>query len=192
VFYAQMLTLPLLLGLAVAPDTLPPAPRIDSAVVAPVLAAPEATADTVHKRRKAVEYSDAYAVRLEIHRIGSYTMLPLFAAEWALGQNLMNGNSPSWVKPTHLGVALGIGALFTVNTVTGAMNLYESRNDPAGRTRRIVHSALMIASDAGFAIAGALGGDADTPDKRRRHRNVALASIGVSTAGTALMWFWKD
>jgi hypothetical protein len=119
-------------------------------------------------------------------------MLPLFAAEYALGQNLLNGNSPSWVKPTHLAVAFGIGGLFTVNTVTGAMNLWESRRDPAGRTRRWVHSALMIASDAGFAVAGAMGDEAAGSDARRRHRNVALGSIAVSTAGTALMWFWKD
>lgn len=26
----------------------------------------------------------------------------------------------------------------------------------------------------------------------RRHRNVALGSIGVATIGTAMMWLWKD
>jgi hypothetical protein len=96
------------------------------------------------------------------------------------------------VKPTHTTVALGIGALFTVNTVTGVWNFWEGRQDPSGRTRRIIHSALMIAADAGFVAAGAMGGDADSPDARRRHRNVALGSIAVSTVGSAMMWFWKD
>jgi hypothetical protein len=148
--------------------------------------------DTVKKRPKPIEYSDAYATRLMIHRVGSYTMLPLFAGEYALGQNLMNGTSSSWVRPAHGAVALGLGALFTVNTVTGAWNLWEGRQDPAGRTRRFVHSALMIASDAGFAITGALGSSSASPADRRLHRNVALGSIGVATIGSAMMWFWKE
>lgn len=181
-----MLTLTLLLGLASAQvrDTLPATDTVPVERAAP--------GDTIKKRRHAIQYSDAYATRLEIHRIGSYTMLPLFAGEYALGQNLLNGGSPSWVRPTHLGVALGIGALFTVNTVTGAMNLWESRHDPAGRTRRILHTTLMIASDAGFAAAGALGNDMHRQSDRTTHRNVALASIGVATIGTAMMWLWKD
>jgi hypothetical protein len=149
-------------------------------------------------RRHAVSYSDQYYTRLTIHRYGSYTMLPLFAAEYALGQNLINDASPSsWIKPTHTGVALGIGALFAVNTVTGAWNLWESRDDPSNRALRVTHTVLMLASDAGFAITGAL-----TPKKhsfdfneiqssRNRHRNWAIGSMAVSTAGTALMWFWK-
>jgi hypothetical protein len=83
--------------------------------------------------------------------------------------------------------------LFTVNTITGVWNLWDSRNDPAGRTRRYLHAVAMLASDAGFVWAGAVGGsarrsrsDADT------HRAIALTSIGVSTAGTVMMWFWKN
>jgi hypothetical protein len=148
-------------------------------------------ADTV-RRRHAIQYSDAYAVRLQIHRIGSYTMLPLFAAEYALGQNLLNDSRPpSWLKPTHVGVALGVGALFTVNTVTGVLNLWESRSDPADRTRRWLHASLMLASDAGFVWTGAIGQNSRTSDARQRHKNVALASIGLSTAGTVMMWLWK-
>ena len=44
---------------------------VDSAHVIPATAS-----DTVRKRRKAIEYSDAYYTRLEIHRIASYTELP--------------------------------------------------------------------------------------------------------------------
>jgi hypothetical protein len=157
---------------------------------------PAAAADTpaVRRRVRAIEYSDAYNTRLTIHRLGSYTMLPLFAGEWYLGDRLLNGvNTPGWVKPAHVGVAGALGVLFTVNTVTGAWNLWDSRQDPAGRTRRYLHTGLMLAADAGFAWAGAIGGDAKhSVDAGRRHRNVALGSIAVGTAGTALMWFWKD
>ena len=152
----------------------------------------------VVRRRRAIEYSDQYYTRLTIHRYGSYAMLPLFAGEYVLGQNLINdGSPPSWMKPAHGVVALGIGALFTVNTVTGAMNLWESRSDPSNRGLRIAHSVLMLASDAGFAITGALTPGHHSSDfatiqaSRTRHRNWAVGSIGVATAGTALMWFWK-
>lgn len=155
---------------------------------------PVARADTPRVRRHAIAYSDAYNTRLTIHRIGSYTMLPLFAGEWYLGDRLLNGtNPPSWTKSAHVGVASALGVLFTVNTVTGAWNLWESRADPAGRTRRFVHTGLMLASDAGFLWTAAIAGDAEHHhDAGTRHRNVALGSIALSTAGTALMWFWKD
>jgi hypothetical protein len=166
--------------------------RPDSAV----RAVPAATADTprVRRRVRSIEYSDAYNTRLTIHRIGSYTLLPLFAGEYYLGDQLLNGtNPPSWTKSAHVAVATGIAALFTINTVTGTWNLWDSREDPAGRTRRYLHTALMLASDAGFVWTGAIAGDAKHDvDAGKRHRNVALGSIGLSTAGTALMWFWKD
>ncbi len=157
-------------------------------------AVPVTAADTPRVRRHAITYSDAYNTRLTIHRIGSYTMLPLFAGEWYLGDRLLNGtNPPSWMKPTHVGVASALGVLFTVNTVTGVWNLWDSREDPSGRTRRYVHSGLMLASDAGFLWTAAIAGDAKHNfDAGKRHRNVALGSIGLSTIGTALMWFWKD
>src|SRR5438105_2086683 len=110
--------------------------------------------DSGRARPRSIEYSDAYYTRLTVHRYGSYAMLPLFAAEYALGQNLLNDGSPAgWIKPTHLAVAYGIGGLFTVNTVTGAWNLWESRPDPTDRTRRWLHTAIMLASDAGFVWA---------------------------------------
>ena len=91
-------------------------------------------------------------------------MLPLFAAEYALGQNLLNDSHPSaWLKPTHVGVALGVGALFTVNTVTGAWNFWESRHDPSDRARRWIHASLMVASDAGFVWTGAIAGGGAAP-----------------------------
>ena len=148
-------------------------------------------ADTIPRRRHAIEYSDWYEKRLTIHRIGSYTMLPLFGAEYVLGNQLMHGDES--YKSGHVVVATGIGALFTVNTVTGAWNWWDSRSDPAGRTRRTLHVLTMLASDAGFVWTGAIAGDAKhSNDDARRHRNVALGSIGVATIGTAMMWLWKD
>lgn len=188
----------LLLAIAPAPLDTPTAQRplpdtasvFSAEIVAPL--------DTPVVRRRAIQYSDSYYTRLTIHRIGSYTMLPLFVGEYALGQNLINdANPPSWMRPTHLGVAWGIAGLFTVNTVTGAMNLWESRDDPSNRGLRITHTVLMLASDAGFAITGALTPRrhsfdfAEIQASRNRHRNWAIGSMAVSTVGTALMWFVK-
>jgi hypothetical protein len=184
-----MLVLSIVAQLAVAvPSRLPLA---DSSAGAPSI---NVVTDTVRRRPRAITYSDAYATRLKIHRIGSYTMLPLFGAEFGLGQTLLTSSNPaSWVKPTHTAVALGIGALFTVNTVTGAWNLWESRQDPAGRTRRWIHAALLIASDAGFVATGVIAEDAGhSTSGGQRHRNVALGSMALATAGTVMMWFWKD
>jgi hypothetical protein len=160
------------------------------------LSAPVAATDTpqVRRRPRSIEYSDAYNTRLTIHRIGSYTMLPLFAGEWYLGDRILNGvNPPGWMKPAHAGVAGALGVLFTVNTVTGAWNLWDSRQDPSGRTRRFLHTGLMLASDAGFAWAGAIGGNAKHDfQTARQHRDIAIGSIALSTAGTAMMWLWKN
>lgn len=160
-----------------------------------------ATDTPVVRRRRAVEYSDAYYTRLTIHRWGSYAMLPLFAAEYSLGQNLMNDATPAgWMKPAHTVAAGGIGVVFGVNTITGAWNWWEARQDPAGRTRRTVHSVLMLASDAGFALSAALapgekeefGSYSDYRHRVRLHRGVAIGSIALSTVGGAMMWLWRE
>jgi hypothetical protein len=152
--------------------------------------------DSVKPRPRvhAIEYSNAYATRLEIHKIGSYAMLPLFGTEYYLGDRLIKGKASGNERSLHSGVALGIGALFTINTVTGAWNLWDSRKDPSGRSKRIVHSVLMTAADAGFALAAASAGDDDEGeggDDANTHRAIALTSIGISTVGTVLMWFFK-
>lgn len=147
------------------------------------------TPDSTRPRPKAIEYSDAYGTRLRIHRIASYAMLPLFATEYVLGDRLMQINHADWIKPAHLVVAGGLGALFTLNTVTGVWNLAESRHDPSGRTLRWIHSALMLASDAGFAYTGLKAGEAkQSPEARTRHKNQALVSMGLGTIGTVIMW----
>lgn len=166
-----------------------------------LLAGPTAQTDTpVVRRPRAIEYSDSYNTRLTIHRYGSYAMIPLFVAEYSLGQNLMNDASPaSWIKPAHGVVAAGVGVLFGVNTITGVWNLWDSRQDPAGRTRRIVHSVMMLVSDAGFLATGMTAPGhqgfvtsfSEYQHRERVHRDLAIGSITLSTLGGGMMWFWK-
>lgn len=148
--------------------------------------------DTIPRRRpRAVEVSDAYELRLRIHRYASYTMIPLFVAQTVAGNQLYQtgGGEPSWAKSMHDIGAGGLAALFTVNTVTGVWNLWESRAVSEGRTAKLVHSALMLASDAGFTYAGVkLGPDAKNSAARRdEHRRVAYISMGGALAGYAVM-----
>ena len=170
-----------LLSLAISTaDTVPPA-GLDSISI-PRRPAPMAPA---------VDYSDAYYTRLTIHRVGSYTMLPLFAAEYFLGDQLLKGGGEdSWIKPVHVGVAMGIGGLFTANTVTGLWNLWDARHDPNGRKLRILHTTLMLAADAGFAITPLFADD--DGGSATLHKNAAIASMSVATLGTAIMWFRRD
>lgn len=170
-----------------------PGPRLADAAVA---LRPRQAADTT-RRPKAVEYSDAYYTRLTIHRWGSYAELPLFAGEWVLGQKLIGSGTPaSWVRPAHGTVAGALGVLFAVNTVTGGWNLWDARDDTEGRTKRIVHSVLMLAADGGFALTGATAPEDDEGGDRQgranTHRAVALTSIGLATAGTVMMWIDRD
>jgi hypothetical protein len=156
-------------------------------------AAFETVSDTQPRRRHAVQLSDEYYTRLQIHRNASYLELPVFGAEYWLGQKLIN-DSPraSWVKPTHVGVAATLGALFAVNTITGVWNLYESWGSTNDRALVLAHSALMLGSDAGFAYTGMIAGDANrTLNGQNRHKNAALVSMGIAAAGTALMWITR-
>ena len=144
-------------------------------------------------RPMAIEHSDFYYTRLTVHRIGSYAMLPMFAAEYWLGDQLLNkGDPPQWVRPTHGAVATGVGVLFTVNTATGVWNLWDSRHDSDARLRKYLHAGLMVASDAGFLWTAQTAKPArQSLTNARHHRDIALRSIGLSTIGTAMMWLWN-
>jgi len=152
--------------------------------------------DTI--RPKAIEYSNGYNTRLTIHRIASYTEFPLFIAEYIVGTKVQNDErdnpgvqSPS--KGTHTAIASGLEGLFAINTVTGVWNLIESRHDPAGRTRRWIHSILMLVADGGFlATAGAGGSAKGGGTNADHHRSLAIGSAGVATVATVMMWLWKD
>ena len=158
--------------------------------------APLALQDTTkRKRTTAVEYSSFYNTRLKIHQVLSWTMLPLFALQYASGNQILEyGNdAPDWAKDVHGPTAAALAGVFAVNTITGAWNLWDSRKDPAGRTRRYIHSALMFIADAGFVYTGSLADEAESdPEAREQHRNVAIASMGVATASWLMMLIWKD
>lgn len=173
---------------AVAPNG-PLEPTADPRI--PLVAFPVDT--PVTRRAIAVEYSDWYARRLTIHRYASYAILPLFAAEYSLGQNLINDSHISpWMRPTHAAVAAGVTGLFALNTVTGVWNLWDARHDPEGRTLRVLHSAVMLASDAGFALTAVDGYRAShRGGSRTQHRTVAITSMGIATVGTAMMWLFN-
>src|ERR1700730_9268613 len=95
----------------------PVGPRIAPVGFSEGLATPTdsvAGADTVKRKRpKSIEYSDAYYPRLTIHRVASYAELPLFAAEYVLGERLIKedrtGFPSQGVKTAHTTVALGLG-----------------------------------------------------------------------------------
>jgi len=51
----------------------------------------------------------------------------------------------------------------------------------------------MLGADAGFALAGASGGDAnESGDGASQHRTIALSSMALATAGTVMMWLFHD
>ncbi|MEO8623260.1 MAG: hypothetical protein ABI625_19445 [bacterium] len=181
-----------LAALAQEPDSA----SVPSPTFAPlgVTLAAEAVQDTVRRRAKAVDVSDAYEVRLRIHRYASYATIPLFLAQAVAGNQLFQADKsgaerPGWAKTVHSSGAVGLSALFGINTVTGLWNLYESRGNDVGRTKRLLHTALMLASDAGFAYTGlVLAEDAKRNESDRQdHRNYAYYSMGAAAAGWGVM-----
>lgn len=150
--------------------------------------------DTVQQQRqKAISYSDGYYTRLTWHRRLSWAMLPLFAASYVSGDQLLSKGSdaPKWARTIHGPAATGSAVLFGANTFTGAWNLWEGRQNADGRLRRITHALLFTAASGGFVYAGTqLATEAqESQAKRQEHRNVALTSMGVSTASWLLMVF---
>ena len=156
-----------------------------------------------HPRPRAIEVSDSYALRLKIHRYGSYTMLPLFATQYVLGSKLLkqredidNGTRREGVTHSlnraHLYTALGVGTLFLSNTTTGLWNLYDNRKNPEHRGIRNAHVLTMLLADAGFALTGRMGVNAKSASIQdvRRHHWVAVSSMGIATIGASMMWFF--
>ena len=151
---------------------------------------------TPRRRRKSIEVSEWYNRRLRIHRYGAYAMVPLFVFQAAAGNELYHKGSgaDAWARNGHRAGATALATVFGVNTVTGLWNLWDSRAVEQGRTRRTIHTLLMLASDAGFAYAGIkLSEDAEqSADARRKHRNMAYTSMGVAITGAGMMVLWRD
>jgi hypothetical protein len=146
--------------------------------------------DTARTRRpvKAIEYSNGYYTRLKLHRWLSFAMLPLFVASYFSGEQILDKGdaAPAWARNLHKPLAVGTAVVFGANTVTGVWNLWASRKDPAGRTKRYIHSILFMVAGAGFVYAAS-----KAEDDERSHRDIALASMGISVSSWALMLFFK-
>jgi hypothetical protein len=151
---------------------------------------------TPAQRVRAIEVSEWYGRRLTLHRRLSYTVIPLFAFQYAAGDQIWEKGAaaPEWARRGHRIGAATIGSVFLVNTVTGAWNLWDSRHVEDGRARRYLHAASMLVADAGFTWAGAvLSEQAERSlSKRRLHRTVALSSIALSVTSGLIMYLTND
>ncbi len=185
--------LALAIAVAVPPDTTPPAfrPAVDS--VPPIPFAIEMSADTVrhHRRPRAIEYSDAYYTRLQIHRDMSYAIYPLYIGQYIFGRELWIKSSaaPTWAKTGHRVFATALVVVFGVNTVTGLWNLWDARHDPNHRVLRTVHALTMLAADGAFSYAGGtLATQAQNSlAKRRLHRTITIAGMGITALSSLIM-----
>lgn len=144
------------------------------------------------------EYSDAYAVRLKIHKIASFVTLPLFVLQYISGEQKIEhggseivygddeGEGGGGLAQWHGVLAGSIAGLFAVNTVTGGWNLLEARKDPENRTWRTIHGVLMLVADAGFVATGISASEAEDRDAGI-HRTLAISSMGVALASYVMM-----
>lgn len=158
---------------------------------APELAAIVTDTQKVRPRPKVVETSEWYSRRLTIHRTVAYATIPVFGLQYAAGEQLYrkSRDAPTWAKTMHRVGATSLAAMFTVNTVTGAWNWWDSRSVPQGRTLRTVHALAMLAADGAFTYAGAkLSNDAETSaNARSLHRTIALSAMGLTAASGIAM-----
>ena len=188
--------------MADAPHSNPWAVDFSAAAPAPVNPAPlrflaDSQAQPV-RRPVPVEYSEGYKTRAKIHKIASFATLPLFVANYLVGQNLYDNPGDESKRGLLAGLAATTGVLFGVNTFTGAWNLWEGRKDPNHRTKRMTHGILMMAADVGFLATAMLApeseehehsGTANYTDQRSTHRTVALTSMGIATVSYLIMLF---
>jgi len=172
---------------AAAPEAVPgAAPALLNGVVAMAQKAPA-------PRPRAVQMGKGYELRLKVHRLASWATVPLFVAQYVVGQKLYDGDSTGeGARDAHGMLATGTTVLFGVNTATGLWNLWDMRKKPEGRTRRIIHTVLMLGADAGFVATGMMAPDDDDGGGNRSgHRNLAIASMSVATASYLYMLFTR-
>src|SRR5258708_6838580 len=155
------------------------------------VAPPNAPADTVRRRPRAIEVSEWYGRRLTLHRTVSYATIPVFAAQYVAGERLFRQSAaaPTWAKTTHRAGATTLAAMFTVNTVTGLCNLWDSRMVPNRRALRTAHALMMLTADGAFTYASAqLSDEAErSSQKRKLHRTIALSATGLTMANGLMM-----
>ena len=80
----------------------------------------------------AFEYSDAYRLRAKIHKVASFTMLPLTATEGFLDSRSIQIPS-SGKRDAHLPSPPASARCSRSTSVTGVWNLVEARKDPVHR-----------------------------------------------------------
>jgi hypothetical protein len=177
------------------PRTVRPGPRVEVSRVGVGADVP----DTIRTRRKAVRLSEAYEFRKSVHKLASYATLPLFVAEYAAGEQLITKgrSAPGWARDFHGVGAAAIAGLFGINTVTGGLNWWETRNQTEGRTWRTVHSVLMLLSDAGFIATGALANGSEggrfstyqgqSQNQNQKHKAMAVGSMSIATISYLMM-----
>jgi len=150
---------------------------------------------TPRRRPRAVQVSEWYSRRLTIHRYVAYSTIPVFAAQWIAGNQLLQESrqAPEWAKFTHRAGATALAGMFTVNTVTGVWNWWDSRAVPQHRVLRTIHAFTLLACDAAFSYTGAkLSNDAETSQSARTlHHRVALISMGVTVVSGTAMKIWN-
>jgi hypothetical protein len=146
-------------------------------------------------RPRAIEVSEWYSRRLTLHRYVAYGTIPVFAAQWIAGNQLLQESraAPEWAKFMHRAGATALAGMFTVNTVTGIWNWWDSRAVTQHRVLRTVHAITLIACDAAFSYTGAkLSEDAETSNSARHlHHQVALISMGVTVLSGTAMKIWN-
>jgi hypothetical protein len=169
-------------------------PAADTIAASVSVAAP-APMDTIRRRPKAVEVSEWYGRRLTIHRYVAYATIPVFGAQWIAGEQLYNKSrdAPTWAKTTHRVGATALAGMFTVNTVTGVWNWWDSRGVEQDRVVRTIHALTMLTADAAFTYAGAkLSDEAENSlSKRREHRTIAISAMGLTAASALMMKIWN-
>ena len=171
-------------SMAVQPSEVPSVdPRLAFSIRVPL--------DTPRTRRRAIQVSDWYSRRLMIHRYVAYATVPVFAMQWMAGNQLFDKGAaaPTWAKTTHRVGATALAGMFTVNTVTGAWNWWDSRALAKGRVLRTIHAISILAADGAFTYAGVkLSDEAETSaDKRQQHKTIALSAMGVTVASGIVM-----
>lgn len=155
------------------------------------------------RRKRAITLSDGYYTRLDIHRAAGYAVLPLFAISYFSGQQELTKGSaaPLWADKVHRPSAYLLAGVFTLNTVTGLLNLSEANRVQHGKTRRWVHAALMLASDAAMIYGVAKAPSLSTIDDRiaagkrggwTPHKSFTVASMSLATVGYLMMFVWKE
>jgi hypothetical protein len=200
---AALVLLSLASAPAVAQDAVPDVVQTESLTllsatpIADSLAAAAAAtlaADPQGTRPVAIEYSDAHETRAKIHKYVSWAAMPLMATEFVLGEKLYNDpnsiNSSS--RGVHGAVGAGLIGVFGVQGVTGVWNLVEANPAP-GHTKRLVHGLMMLAAEGGFVAAAVTAPGHNRNDllnfdaNKATHRDIAIVSLGVGTAGWLLM-----